>query len=198
MRLGIQHPLGKLELGESVAINGVCLTVVESNTTRFVVDVSQETLQVTALSRASTGGELNLERALRLGDRLGGHLVSGHVDGLAQVRSLQQAGQASAVEFSAPTALLVFVATKGSVTLDGVSLTVNRVQDDGFEVMLIPHTRAVTTLGKLAIGSQVNLEVDLLARYVCRYLDMRGQSPSLRPGAASAGLEEALKRSGLM
>lgn len=197
VRLSLEHPLGALALGESISVNGVCLTVVEFDATRFEVEASEETLRVTSLGSVGLGSTVNLERALRLGDRLGGHLVSGHVDGLAAVQRFVPVGDAVRVFLRAPAELRVYIAPKGSVTLDGVSLTVNEVDTELFQVMLIPHTRQVTTLGKLAVGSSVNLEVDLLARYVCHYLSSGGDAV---PGssAGSSRLEELLKRSGMM
>lgn len=193
VRLAIAQELGQLELGESVAVNGVCLTVVHQDARTFAADASTETLRVTSLGQLAIGARVNLERALRLGDRLGGHLVSGHVDGIGSVVSLTPNGDAVSVRFQAPEQLRVYIAAKGSITVDGVSLTVNRVFDDGFDVMLIPHTRAATTLGELASGFQVNLEVDLLARYVLRCLQF-GRSEE----GARETLAEALERSGMM
>jgi len=196
-RLAIRHPLGELELGESIAINGVCLTVVEHTPSQFQVDVSRETLRVTSLDSMRPGSRCNLERALKVGDRLGGHLVSGHVDGLARVVALEPSGESVAAVLRAPSALAGYIAEKGSVTLDGVSLTVNQVLGDDFEVMLIPHTRAVTTLGQLVIDQRLNLEVDVLARYVRRCLQVAGgleKSSQER----DASLEAALKRSGFI
>jgi riboflavin synthase len=180
-------------MGESVAINGVCLTVVEQAPGRFMADASMETLRVTSLGQLALGGKLNLERALCLGDRLGGHLVSGHVDGMGSVISLTPSGAAVSVRFKVPDELRVYIAPKGSISIDGVSLTVNQVYTDGFDVMLIPHTRAITTLGQLVPAVRVNLEVDLLARYVLRCLQFGS------PGTGgSETLADALKRSGMM
>jgi riboflavin synthase len=193
MRLVVEHSLGELSLGESVAVNGVCLTVVSFGPGEFHVDASSETLRVTTLGRAEPGARLNLERALEVGDRLGGHFVSGHVDGLAAVQSIVPSGDAVQVRFRAPTELLAFIAPKGSVTLDGVSLTVNAVVADEFDVMLIPHTRAVTNLGELAPGTHSNLEVDLLARYVARYLERFGEG-SFTMGTGGPLAEDAQRR----
>lgn len=195
VRLSLEHGLGELGLGESIAVNGVCLTVVEFDAARFEVEASEETLRVTSLGNVDIGSMVNLERALKVGDRLGGHLVSGHVDGLARVQRLEPVGDAVRVFLQAPAALRVYIAAKGSVTLDGVSLTVNEVVGELFQIMLIPHTRAVTTLGKLKVGSKVNLEVDLLARYVCHYLSSGDAASGSRAG--SNHWEELLKRSGM-
>ena len=155
-------------LGDSIAVDGCCLTVVALDGTGFEVDISRETLDCTAGFRA--GQRLNLEKALRANDRLGGHLVTGHVDGVGEVVSVVQEGDNRRLAFRMPTELSRYVARKGSITINGVSLTVNRVEGDVFAVNLIPHTLAMTNLGDLAPGSPVNLEVDLIARYVERML----------------------------
>ena len=170
-RLGVTSPLGPLELGESVSVNGACLTVVALCPGGFAADLSRETLDRTSLGKLGPGDGVNLERALALGERLGGHLVTGHVDGLARVLRVEEVGSARSVELECSAPLARFVAEKGSVTLDGVSLTVNRVTGSRFEVMLIPHTLEVTTLGSIAVGRELNLEVDLVARYVARWLE---------------------------
>lgn len=190
----LEHTFGELVLGESIAVNGVCLTVTVFDATTFQVEASEETLRVTSLANLQAGAKLNLERALRLGDRLGGHMVSGHVDGLAVVRALRPIGDSVRITFSPPAELRMYLAPKGSVTLDGVSLTVNDVEPDGFQVMLIPHTREVTTLGALTVGSKVNLEVDVLARYVCHYLSVGGATAT-PPEKTGSRLEELLKPS---
>jgi riboflavin synthase len=171
LRLRIASPLGSLELGESICVSGTCLTVAGSTLDAFEADVTRETLACTTLGRLSAGDPVNLERAAALGDRLGGHLLTGHVDGIARVSRVEASGDARAVEVEVPVELARFVAAKGSVALDGVSLTVNRVNGARFEIMLIPHTLAVTTLGGVAAGREYNFEVDLLARYVARLLD---------------------------
>jgi riboflavin synthase len=155
-------PLGDVRVGDSICVQGCCLTVTRKAGRRLSFDVSKETLRVTAgLSRP---GAVNLEKALALGERLGGHLVTGHVDGVGACVSVQ----GSVYAFRAPAALAKYIARKGSVTVDGVSLTVNAVRGGRFEVNLIPHTLQATTLGRLAPGAKVNLEVDLVARYVER------------------------------
>lgn len=156
------------QTGDSVAVSGCCLTALEIDESGFSADLSAETLARTTLGALEDGGEVNLEPALALGDRLGGHLVSGHVDGLAEVVSVTSAGESRIFRFRVTSESARYVAVKGSVTLDGVSLTVNAVEANEFEVNLIPHTLAVTTLGRLASGDRVNLEVDLLARYLER------------------------------
>jgi riboflavin synthase len=168
------YDTGAIDLGASIACSGACLTVVDLGPNWFGADVSAETLSKTTLGDWATGTAVNLERALKLGDELGGHLVAGHIDGVAEVCERVEAGDSLRLAFTAPAALMPFIAAKGSVTLDGVSLTVNRVEDgpgDGrFEVNIIPHTAAVTTLGACRTESRVNLEIDLLARYVQRWV----------------------------
>jgi len=156
-----------VQLGDSIAVNGVCLTVISMAGNAFTVDVSRETLSCT-VGLEQQGARVNLEKALRLADRLGGHLVSGHVDGVGEVESFTDLGESWKLVVHAPHALAKYIAAKGSITINGVSLTVNRVEGDVFEVNLIPHTLAVTTLHTLKAGSRVNLEIDLIARYVER------------------------------
>ena len=163
-------PFEGVQLGESIAVNGCCLTVVEFDATSFAVDASNETLSLTTLGRLAAGAPVNLERAMLPTDRLGGHLVSGHVDGLGIAAKRWDDARAERWRFEAPMALLRYVAHKGSVCVDGVSLTVNVVDDVGFEVALIPHTVAHTAFHAMREGDAVNLEVDLLARYVERLL----------------------------
>ena len=158
----------RLNLGDSICVDGVCLTVAALGASGFHADVSGETLRVTTLGTKAAGARVNLEPALRAGDSLGGHWVSGHVDGLAEVLATADDARSLRVEFAAPRPLARYIARKGSVTLDGVSLTVNEVDGVKFAVNLIPHTLEVTTLGALAAGTRVNLEIDLLARYVER------------------------------
>jgi riboflavin synthase len=158
--------LSDVTVGESIAVNGVCLTVIAERGDRFDVDVSQETINCTVgLNELS---EVNLEKSLRLSDRLGGHLMSGHVDGVGEVRRFEPAGDSFLLVIRAPHELAKYIARKGSITVNGVSLTVNRVIGAEFEINLIPHTIAVTNLKHLMSGSKVNLEVDLIARYIER------------------------------
>lgn len=167
-------PFDAVQLGESIAVNGVCLTVVEFDATTFAADASNETLSLTTLGGLSVGARLNLERAMRPTDRLGGHLVSGHVDGVGSVLDIQPDARAQRWRFAAPPALARYIAKKGSICVDGVSLTVNEVDDEGFEVALIPHTVSHTAFAATGIGDAVNLEIDLVARYVERLLAGRG------------------------
>jgi riboflavin synthase len=158
-----------VQLGDSIAVNGVCLTVVKLAGNDFTVDVSRETLNCTN-GLEMQGGHVNLEKALRLSDRLGGHMVSGHVDGVGEVIAFNDIGESWRLVVRAPHELAKYIATKGSITINGVSLTVNQVAGAEFEVNLIPHTLDVTTLNELKVGSRVNLEIDLIARYVERML----------------------------
>jgi riboflavin synthase len=160
--------------GDSVAVSGVCLTLVAVADGRFEAELSGETMGRTTLGRLAAGDRVNLEPALGATDTLGGHLVTGHVDGVASVRDCSEEGGALRVTVAAPAALARFIAEKGSIALDGVSLTVNRVDGCEFGVDLVPHTRTVTTLGELAAGRPLNLEVDLVARYLDRLLESRG------------------------
>lgn len=161
--------LDDVQIGDSIAVNGVCLTVVGIDDFTFTVDVSRETLNCT-VGLAHRGGHVNLEKALRLSDRLGGHLVSGHVDGVGEVVAFNDIGESWRLVVRAPESLARFIAMKGSITINGVSLTVNLVAGSEFAVNLIPHTQDVTTLKELKVGSEVNLEIDLIARYVERML----------------------------
>ena len=164
VRLGLED----VAIGDSICVNGVCLTVISATTSSFQVDVSAETLHCTA--GLDQQGEVNLEKALRLSDRLGGHLVSGHVDGVGEVRRFEPIGESHLLAVRAPAELAKYIARKGSITVQGVSLTVNAVDGPEFEINLIPHTVQVTTLKNLKPGSRVNLEVDLMARYIERLL----------------------------
>jgi riboflavin synthase len=163
--------------GASIACNGVCLTVVAAGTegghSWFLADAAAETLAVTTAGRWRHGTRLNLERALKIGDELGGHIVTGHVDGVAHLVAREDLAEMARLTFQAPPQLSRFIAAKGSVALDGVSLTVNEVNDDRFEVLIIPHTLEVTTFGTLRPGDAVNLEADLMARYAARLIAQR-------------------------
>ena len=162
------YDLSTVPVGASIAHNGVCLTVVAKTGNRYAVEVSAETLSKTTLGSWTVGRKINLERPLSLGDELGGHMVSGHVDGVAKVISIAPDGASKRFVFEAPKELARFIASKGSVALDGVSLTVNEVNGARFGINVIPHTQEVTTFGTLSVGDPVNLEIDLLARYVAR------------------------------
>lgn len=166
-------PFGDVLLGESIAVSGCCLTVVAFDARTFAADVSTESLARTTLGALRAGSKVNLERAMLASTRFGGHLVSGHVDGVGRVASIVDDGRAQRWRFEAPRALLRYVAEKGSICVDGVSLTVNGVDDAGFDVALIPHTLAHTAFGTNGVGDAVNLEVDLVARYVERLMATR-------------------------
>ena len=163
-------PFDDVVSGESISVNGACLTVVAFDEAHFDVDASTETLALTTLGGLPIGAAVNLERAMRPDDRLGGHLVSGHVDGVGHVRSIADDARAQRWAFDAPAPLHRYIAKKGSICVDGVSLTVNAVDDDGFEVALIPHTIEHTAFAQAKAGDTVNLEIDLVARYVERLL----------------------------
>ncbi len=181
--IGCGYDTATIDMGASIACSGVCLTVVDKSAPGgpgwFAVDVSGETVSRTAADQWTRGRPLNLERALKLGDELGGHIVTGHVDGTGRVVAVEPAGDSTRVTIAVDRALAPFVAAKGSVTVDGVSLTVNAVEDDAdaarFTLNLIPHTQAVTTLGTLAQGQAVNIEIDVLARYLMRMEQVRGR-----------------------
>ena len=162
--------LNDVKLGDSIAVNGVCLTVVEMAAKSLQFDVSQETLQRTSLGQLKTGSEANLEKALAVGDRLGGHMVSGHVDGLGEVISKTASARSWQYKIKVPAELERYIAEKGSITIDGVSLTVNGVFEGGFDINIIPHTLEETIIKHYQTGTKVNLEVDLIARYLERLL----------------------------
>lgn len=174
-RIVVRHRLSGegLTLGESIAVDGACLTVVSFGAREFTAELSPETLHRTTLGHIVPRARVNLERSLRVGDRLGGHLVTGHVDGVARVEEVTAQGDMTEVTIEVPAELAPFVAEKGSITLAGTSLTVNRVAGNKLSVQLIPHTRTATTLGALARGALLNVEVDLIARYVERLLETR-------------------------
>jgi len=176
LRLTVEAPgldLSDVALGDSIAHGGVCLTVIEKAGATYKVDVSRETLDCTVGLDAP--GEVNLEKALRLADRLGGHLVTGHVDGVGEVLKFEKIGESHELVIRAPKPLAKYIARKGSITVSGVSLTVNRIDKIDFSINLIPHTVAVTTLKHLKTGSQVNLEIDLVARYIERMLSAENE-----------------------
>jgi riboflavin synthase len=180
LTIGTAYDLGSVDIGASISCSGVCLTVVDKGEDWFAVDVSGETMSKTARDHWSEGAKLNLERALRLGDELGGHIVTGHVDAVAEIVGTSPEGDSARIGVRVPRELAPMIAPKGSITLDGVSLTVNDVRDaeDGsthFSVNIIPHTGQCTTLGELSQGQQLNVEVDVLARYIDRMLAARSQ-----------------------
>jgi len=179
--------------GDSIAVNGVCLTVVARGSSHFEVDVSRETLACTTLGTLKTGSPVNLEKALRLCDRLGGHLVSGHVDGLGELLSRDSEGRSERLVFRVPQELAKYIGAKGSVCIDGVSLTVNAVEADTFTVQVIPHTRQRTIIGNYRPGTRVNIEVDIIARYLERLLQGR-----VDDSAGNHTLGELLRQQGYL
>jgi len=179
LTIATSYDMGTVAHGASIACSGVCLTVVDKGADWFAVDVSAETLSRSTLGRWGAGTTVNLERSLRLGDELGGHFVFGHVDAVATVADRWQEGGSWRVDIAVPATVMPFLAPKGSVALDGVSLTVNEVADGHFGVNVIPHTFAATTLGAAGPGTALNLEIDMLARYVARQLE--AQWPARTP-----------------
>lgn len=167
-RIRTAYSLDDIAIGASIACDGCCLTVVAKGADSFDVDISAESVAKTAIAEWTEGRRINLERALKVGDELGGHIVSGHVDGVATVVGLRDEGDSTRVTFEAPADLARFIAPKGSVTLNGTSLTVNEVEGTRFGINFIPHTKAATTWGETAVGDRINLEIDVLARYVAR------------------------------
>jgi riboflavin synthase len=165
---------GRIAIGDSICVQGVCLTVTRKQDACFFADVSRETLAKTTLGKLSVGAHVNLEPSLRAGDALGGHLVSGHVDALGTLRRLADDARSRRMEFQLPADLSRFVAAKGSICINGVSLTVNNVAGSNFDVNIIPHTFAVTTLGELRAGDEVNIEIDVVARYLERLMTKTG------------------------
>jgi len=163
-------PMSEISLGESIAVNGVCLTVTSFGAGVFAADVSPETLNCTSLGKLARGSRVNLERALKLSDRLGGHLVTGHVDGLAKVIERRQEGNAWLFRFQVEPSVCAFLVAKGSVTVDGISLTVNTVDEQTFSLAIIPHTLQMTTMQERVVGDVVNIETDLIGKYVARFL----------------------------
>jgi riboflavin synthase len=180
LKIACSYGPDTIDIGASIACSGVCLTVVsrgrDGNRGWFAVDAAAETLRITTVGAWRSGTRINLERALKVGDELGGHIVAGHADDLATLIARDDLTDMARLTFRAPAELARFIAPKGSVALDGVSLTVNEVADDTFTVLIIPHTLAVTTLGALAVGNEVNLEVDLMARYAARLMEKRASS----------------------
>jgi riboflavin synthase len=175
LRIACAYPRASIEIGASIACSGVCLTVVETGEqgkrTWFAVDAAAETLRMTTAGRWKEGTRLNLERSLKVGDELGGHIVAGHADGIAELVTRQDLPDMARLTLEAPAELMRFVAQKGSVALDGVSLTVNEVTRDSFSVLIIPHTLKVTTFGAAKSGDAMNIEIDLMARYAARLME---------------------------
>lgn len=173
--------MGDMKIGDSISVNGTCLTVVAAGERDFAVEVSPETLAVTTLGQLGPGSAVNLERAMKLNERIGGHLVAGHVDGVGTVSSRRQEGNAVIITIEAPQEILRYCVVKGSITVDGISLTINEITDHGLSVAIIPHTAKVTTLGLKQVNDTVNLESDLIGKYVERLLQERSQMPKTTP-----------------
>lgn len=171
-RIGTSYDTSGIDMGASIASDGVCLTVIELGDDWYDVEISAETVSKTNLGDWEVGKRLNLERALKVGDELGGHIVSGHVDGVAEIVAMQDEGDSTRVTLRAPEALAKFIAPKGSVALNGTSLTVNEVEGCDFGINFIPHTKEATTWGDAKVGDRINLEIDTLARYVARLAEM--------------------------
>ena len=170
LTIAASRALADSKVGDSIAIDGVCLTMIQVNSNRFTADISAETLRRTTLGDRSSGDGVNLERSLRLSDRLGGHLVLGHVDDVGVISGWQDEGASSLARISASPDVMRYVVYKGSICVDGISLTIANLFEDGFEIALIPHTKQVTTIGEKQVGDRVNIEADLLGRYVERLL----------------------------
>ncbi|HMM20479.1 MAG TPA: riboflavin synthase [Selenomonadales bacterium] len=190
LTVGAPEILGDVKLGDSIAVNGTCLTVVEYSADWFTADVMPETMDRSSLSGLRPGAAVNLERALRLGDRLGGHIVSGHIDGVGTIRAKEQDDNAVVVRIEAPPAVMRYVVVKGSIAVDGISLTVVACGPDWFTVSMIPHTAAVTTLGIKKTGEPVNLETDVLGKYVERLMGLAGEIPAPQKRLTNAFLAE--------
>jgi riboflavin synthase len=182
-------PVAELSNGESIAVDGVCLTVTSFSEKGFAVDVSPESMSTTTLGEKRAGARVNLERALRLSDRLGGHLVSGHVDGQATLQSVRRIGEFTRLDFKAPQSLLAGMVVKGSVAISGISLTINTVESSGFSVMIIPHTLVNTTLHDCRPGERVNIETDMIGKYVEKFL---------RSGSAGGVTRELLEKNNFL
>lgn len=181
LKVATRIPMEEIRMGESIAVNGICLTVVAFGGGIFSADVSPETLDRSSLGRLATGSRVNLERALRLSDRLGGHLVSGHIDGVGEITERSQDGNAVRFGFAVAPSLSRYIVEKGSIAIDGISLTVNAVASEGFSVAVIPHSLAQTTLQERLVGDRVNIETDLIGKYVERLLKGSGDGGSRKP-----------------
>jgi riboflavin synthase len=181
--------MGTAVLGESITVDGVCLTVIDSQREVFTADVSVETLGRTTLGGKAPGSRMNLERALRLGDRLGGHLVTGHIDGIGVIKERKPEGRSQRLFFEAPPEIMRYVIEKGSIAVNGVSLTVNGVSSGGFDVNIVPHTGLMTTLDNLQIGAEVNIETDLIGKYIEKMVRSRESSEEKNRGKRDINLD---------
>lgn len=182
-----------MAIGDSIAVDGACLTIANFARGAFVADVSEETLGKTTLGGAHQGAKVNLERALRLSDRLGGHMVTGHIEGVGRLLMRHPSGNSTIYQFQVPFELMDYIVPKGSVAIDGISLTVAQIHGDSFAAAVVPHTEAVTTLKDKAIGSSVNVEVDVMAKYVKRFVDLYAGSGESAPSAPRRGLGDMLR-----
>ncbi len=182
-----------MALGDSVAVDGACLTIANFARGAFVADVSEETLQKTTLATARQGTKVNLERALRLSDRLGGHMVTGHIDGMGRLLLRHPSGNSTIYQFQLPPALMEYVVPKGSIAVDGISLTVAQIRGESFAAAVVPHTEETTTLREKAIGSAVNVEVDVMAKYVKRFVDLYTNTGEPVEGMPRKGLGDMLR-----
>lgn len=182
-----------MALGDSVAVDGACLTIANFARGAFVADVSDETLTKTTLGAARQGTKVNLERALRLSDRLGGHMVTGHVEGMGRLLLRHPAGNSTVYQFQVPPSLMEYIVAKGSVAIDGISLTVAQIRGESFAAAVVPHTEAVTTLKDKAIGSAVNVEVDVMAKYVKRFVDLYASTGDGPAAESRRGLGDMLR-----
>jgi riboflavin synthase len=200
LRMGIQpdFPLDQVRMGDSIAVSGACLTIVEFQNNILGVDVAPETLSKTTLGQAKVGDRVNLEQALRFGDRLGGHLVSGHVDGIGVVKAKQPAANATIWTFGVPEALSRYTVKKGSIAVDGISLTVNACNRTIFEVSIIPHTAKITTMGFKKVGDPVNVETDMIGKYVERFTQPFSEGNTEAGDAGSSIDETLLAKTGFM
>lgn len=191
MRLEVYAPeFGRdMAIGDSIAVDGACLTVAKFIRGAFMADVSSETLSRTTLPELRQGSKVNLERALRLSDRLGGHLVTGHVDGIGTLVMRHPAGNSTVYQFAVPRELMEYVVPKGSIAVDGISLTIAQTRADGFAAAVVPHTESATTLGAKPTGAKVNVEVDMMAKYVKRFVELYAgiDEDALRPGRRGLG-----------
>lgn len=190
--------LGQTKIGDSIAVNGACLTAVRIDSNRFEADLSPETILRTTFGKASTGDRVNLERALRFSDRLDGHLVSGHIDGVGEITEMKSSGNVILISFSADESLTRYMIPKGSIAVDGISLTINHCSRNGFEVSIIPHTAGLTSLGFKKKGEHVNLETDMIGKYVERFVRAPGQDRTGNKEKKSAVDMELLAKSGFL
>lgn len=182
-----------MALGDSIAVDGVCLTVAKFIRGAFVADVSEETLRKTTITGYQSGTKVNLERALRLSDRMGGHMVTGHIDGIGRLLLRHAAGNSTIYQFQIPAPLLEYVVPKGSIAIDGISLTVAQIKGESIAAAVVPHTEEVTTLKEKAIGAPMNVEVDMMAKYVKRFVDLYAHEGSSADAAAKRGLGDMLR-----